>query len=68
MPQTVGLLAYRNRRGVLLDLSGWDERRDARDIKTGKRETESEQRTVFGDASRGAATPAPAAAEPMSRR
>ena len=40
MPQTVGLLAYRNRRGVLLDLAGWDERRDARDIQTGKRETE----------------------------
>ncbi|MGC5224914.1 type IV secretory system conjugative DNA transfer family protein [Micromonospora sp. DT81.3] len=63
MPQTLGLLAYRNRRGVLLDLSGWDERRDARDIKTGKRETESEQRTVFGDASRGAATPASAATD-----
>jgi type IV secretory pathway TraG/TraD family ATPase VirD4 len=47
MPQSVGLLAYRNRRGVLLDLSGWDERRDARAIQSGKKETESEQRGVF---------------------
>ncbi|WP_243076405.1 type IV secretory system conjugative DNA transfer family protein [Microbacterium sp. SS28] len=47
MPQNIGLLAYRNRRGVLLDLSGWDERRDARDIKSGKRDTETEQRLVF---------------------
>ncbi len=47
MPQSAGLLAYRNRRGVLLDLSGWDERRDAQAIKTGKRETETEQRDVF---------------------
>ncbi|MEJ1154626.1 type IV secretory system conjugative DNA transfer family protein [Microbacterium marmarense] len=47
MPQTVGLLAYRNRRGVLLDLAGWDERRDARDIQTGKRDTEREQQGVF---------------------
>jgi type IV secretory pathway TraG/TraD family ATPase VirD4 len=47
MPQTTGLLAYRNRRGVLLDLAGWDDRRDARAIQTGKRETEQEQRGVF---------------------
>lgn len=52
MPQTVGLLAYRNRRGVLLDLAGWDERRDARAIQTGKRTTESEQRVVFDEAQR----------------
>lgn len=50
MPQNVGLLAYRNRRGVLLDLSGWDERRDARDIQAGKRDTEREQQKVFGEA------------------
>jgi len=50
MPQNVGLLAYRNRRGVLLDLSGWDERRDARDIQAGKRDTEREQQTVFSEA------------------
>lgn len=47
MPETLGLLAYRNRRGVLLDLAGWDERRDADDIQHGKRVTEHEQRTVF---------------------
>lgn len=57
MPQTVGLLAYRTRRGVLLDLNGWDERRDARAIKSGKRETESEQRAVFDDVYRPAAPP-----------
>lgn len=51
MPQTLGLLAYRNRRGVLLDLAGWDERRDARSIQTGKRDTEREQRDVFEQAS-----------------
>ncbi|KJL45746.1 TraM recognition site of TraD and TraG [Microbacterium trichothecenolyticum] len=47
MPQTLGLLAYRNRRGVLLDLAGWDERRDAHHIQTGKRALEAEQRDVF---------------------
>lgn len=47
MPQSIGLLAYRNRRGVLLDLAGWDERRDARTIQSGKRQTETEQRAVF---------------------
>jgi type IV secretory pathway TraG/TraD family ATPase VirD4 len=47
MPQSVGLLAYRNQRGVLLDLSGWDERHDARAIQSGKTETEREQRVVF---------------------
>ncbi|MDX2377609.1 TraM recognition domain-containing protein [Microbacterium sp. LRZ72] len=49
MPQSVGLLAYRNRRGVLLDLSGWDERSDARAVTAGKRETEREQQTTFAD-------------------
>ncbi|TQK17742.1 type IV secretory system conjugative DNA transfer VirD4/TraG family protein [Microbacterium sp. SLBN-154] len=50
MPQTTGLLAYRNRRGVLLDLAGWDDRRDARSIQSGKRATEQEQQGVFRDA------------------
>ncbi|WP_433585829.1 type IV secretory system conjugative DNA transfer family protein [Microbacterium hydrocarbonoxydans] len=49
MPETLGLLAYRNRRGVLLDLAGWDERRDAPDITRGKQQTEAEQRSVFHD-------------------
>jgi type IV secretion system protein VirD4 len=47
MPQSMGLLAYRNQRGVLLDLSGWDQRHDARAIQSGKTETEREQRGVF---------------------
>ncbi|SBS71826.1 type IV secretory system conjugative DNA transfer family protein [uncultured Microbacterium sp.] len=63
MPQTLGLLAYRNRRGVLLDLAGWDQRSDARAIRTGKHTTETEQRTVFHPrtttpASAGATNPA----------
>ncbi|MDY0910100.1 type IV secretory system conjugative DNA transfer family protein [Microbacterium sp. CFBP9034] len=57
MPQNVGLLAYRNRRGVLLDLSGWDERRDARDIQAGKRDTEREQQTVFSEVDHPAPAP-----------
>lgn len=57
MPQNVGLLAYRNRRGVLLDLAGWDARRDAREIQTGKRATEQDQRTVFAESRRSATRP-----------
>ncbi|GAA1979258.1 type IV secretory system conjugative DNA transfer family protein [Microbacterium pumilum] len=56
MPQNLGLLAYRNRRGVLLDLSGWDERKDAKAVQSGKRETEREQRDVF-EAARAPAPP-----------
>nr|WP_199692378.1 hypothetical protein [Microbacterium telephonicum] len=48
MPPEVGLLAYRNRRSVLLDLTGWDRRRDAREIKSGKATTEQEQLATFG--------------------
>lgn len=47
LPPSTGLLAYRNRRSVLLDLAGWDERSDATAIQAGKRETEQEQRDVF---------------------
>ena len=50
LPPSTGLLAYRNRRSVLLDLAGWDERSDAATIQTGKRETEQEQRGVFDTA------------------
>ncbi|MCG7417492.1 MULTISPECIES: type IV secretory system conjugative DNA transfer family protein [Microbacterium] len=64
LPPTAGLLAYRNRRSVLLDLAGWDARRDARAIQTGKRETEQEQRVTFEDARSAPATPPPAA-EPV---
>ena len=63
LPPTAGLLAYRNRRSVLLDLAGWDARRDANAIQKGKRETEQEQRVTFEDARRAPATP-PIAAEP----
>ncbi|MGX5771762.1 type IV secretory system conjugative DNA transfer family protein [Microbacterium trichothecenolyticum] len=62
MPPTVGLLAYRNRRSVLLDLSGWDERRDARDIATAKQEMEAEQQIVFAERYRPRSMPAPAPA------
>ncbi|MBO1740747.1 type IV secretory system conjugative DNA transfer family protein [Leifsonia sp. TF02-11] len=47
LPQDVGLLTYRNRRGVLLDLKAWDERRDAATIQAAKRGTEAEQHEVF---------------------
>jgi hypothetical protein len=49
MPETMGLLAYRNRRGVLLELEGWTQRGDAATISTGKRETEDDQQLVFAD-------------------
>ncbi len=54
MPETVGLLAYRNRRGILLDLSGWTDRPDATQIKTGKKATEADQQLVFADQYRAA--------------
>lgn len=57
MPHNTGLLAYRNRRGVLLELTGWDERRDAADIRTTKAATEAEQAQVFRTPT---AMPAPA--------
>ena len=47
LPQDLGLLTYRNRRGVLLDLTAWDERRDAHAIQAAKRGTEAEQQDVF---------------------
>jgi type IV secretion system protein VirD4 len=49
MPETMGLLAYRNRRPVLLDLAGWTERSDARQISAGKRDTERDSRLVFAE-------------------
>ena len=47
MPHTVGLLAYRNRRGVLLDLQGWTQRSDAGTVTAGKAATEQDQQQVF---------------------
>lgn len=49
MPETIGLLAYRNRRGILLDLRGWTDRHDARQVKTGKQLTELDQQVVFAE-------------------
>jgi type IV secretory pathway TraG/TraD family ATPase VirD4 len=47
MPQSMGLLAYRNRRGALLDLRGWTDRADSKSVSTGKRTTEAEQQEQF---------------------
>ncbi|MBX3193851.1 MAG: type IV secretory system conjugative DNA transfer family protein [Microbacteriaceae bacterium] len=49
LPQDVGLLTYRNRRSVLLDLTAWNERRDAATITATKRSTELEQEGVFAE-------------------
>lgn len=49
LPHDIGLLAYRNRRGVLLDLTAWDQRKDAPAIQTAKRGTEAEQHGVFAE-------------------
>ncbi len=50
MPSNTGLLAFRNVSPVLLELAGWDARRDAREIQAGKRDLEREQRAVFAAA------------------
>ena len=47
MPEQMGLLAYKNRRGILLDLDGWIRRADAHQIRTGKQETSAEQLATF---------------------
>ncbi|MDP3209752.1 MAG: TraM recognition domain-containing protein, partial [Rhodoglobus sp.] len=49
LPHNIGLLAYRNRRAVLLDLNSWDQRKDARAIQTAKSGTEAEQKSVFAE-------------------
>jgi hypothetical protein len=49
MPEAIGLLAYRTRRGVLLDLQGWTARADAAELNAGKTSTESDQQRVFAD-------------------
>lgn len=49
LPHNIGLLAYRNRRAVLLDLNSWDQRKDARAIQTAKNGTEAEQKSVFAE-------------------
>jgi len=49
MPQSIGLLSYRNVRPVLLDLDAWIDRDDAKAVKRGKRETERGQQLVFAE-------------------
>ncbi|WP_137845436.1 type IV secretory system conjugative DNA transfer family protein [Microbacterium sp. 2FI] len=61
MPPSVGLLAYRNRRSALLDLTGWDERRDAGDIQAAKRAIEQDQQAVFIDRRNARTAPEPEA-------
>jgi hypothetical protein len=61
MPPSVGLLAYRNRRSTLLDLTGWDERRDADDIQAAKHVMEQSQQAVFIERHNARPTPGPEA-------
>lgn len=67
MPADTGLLAFRNLSPVLLELSSWDQRKDAREIQAGKKELEREQREVFAEANRRESQPwpMPAAPEPV---
>ena len=47
MPNGTGLLSYRNRRPVLLELEGWTQRRDGREISDAKRDLERDQQAQF---------------------
>lgn len=49
LPEGMGVLSYRNRRGVLLDIAGWITRSDANDVRAGKNITEAEQLRVFAE-------------------
>lgn len=49
LPSGMGVLSYRNARGVLLDIEGWNKRADERDITAGKDATEAEQLVVFAE-------------------
>lgn len=46
-PQSLGLLTYKNKRGILLDLAGWIDRADADEIKDGRKATERQQHETF---------------------
>ena len=61
MPPSIGLLAYRSRRSTLLDLTGWDERRDADAIQAAKRAMEQSQQAVFIERHNSRPTPGPEA-------
>lgn len=52
MPDTMGLLAYHNRRGVLLDLRGWSARLERRAVATEQRTSRTEQRSAKADQQR----------------
>lgn len=47
----LGLLSYRSRRPILLDLQAWIDRKDAATVKAGKKTTEAAQRLVFSEQS-----------------
>lgn len=57
MPQKLGLLSYRSRRPILLDLQAWTQRRDAKQVKAGKAETEASQQAVFAGQAHPSRTP-----------
>ena len=52
MPSRLGLLVTKNLRPVLLDLSKWTERDDAKEIFAGRRETATAQQLVFAEQER----------------
>lgn len=47
IPTGYGVLAYKNKRGVLLEMPGWTKRADADEISAGKKQTEAEQADEF---------------------
>lgn len=47
MPERIGMLLYKNRRGILLDLDGWTARGDADQISAGRKHTHAEQVAAF---------------------
>ena len=47
LPEGMGLLAYRNRRGILLDMPGWIDRPDSAAIKAGMERTKALQHEGF---------------------
>ncbi|MGF3057334.1 type IV secretory system conjugative DNA transfer family protein [Microbacterium sp. YY-01] len=47
MPQSLGLLIAKNLRPVLLDLQKWTDRKDARSVQSGRKQTELAQQLVF---------------------
>lgn len=47
IPTGYGVLAYKNKRGVLLEMPGWTKRAHADEISAGKKQTEAEQADEF---------------------